>query len=126
MAISIDVPRAEETPFEERYQLKLSSPPNEISSDVEQRQSIAPPEEVKPAFKPGRPFILAFTSICVITLAAALDATSLSIALPIITERLRGTAIQAFWSGTSFLIASAVIQPVIGGLSHAFGRKQVI
>jgi MFS family permease len=64
-------------------------------------------------------------SICIITLAAALDATSLSIALPIITEKLRGTAIEAFWSGTSFLVTSAVFQPVIAGLSHVFGRKQV-
>jgi hypothetical protein len=125
MAISVDVPLVEEAVSEKRYLSTLSSPPNEIPSDVEQPQSIAPPEEVKPAFIPGRSFILAFTSICMITLAAALDATSLSIALPIITERLRGTAIQAFWSGTSFLVASAVIQPVIGGLSHAFGRKQV-
>jgi hypothetical protein len=124
MEISIDVPRFEEALSEEGYQSTSSSPPNEISSDVEQPQSIASPEEVRPAFKPGRSFILAFISICIITLAAALDATSLSIALPIITERLRGTAIQAFWSGTSFLVASAVIQPVIGGLSHVFGRKQ--
>lgn len=64
-------------------------------------------------------------SICIITLAAALDATSLSIALPIITEKLHGTAIEAFWSGTSFLVTSAVFQPVIAGLSHVFGRKQV-
>ena len=97
----------------------------EESSHVNQPQSGATLEEVKPVFKPGRSFVLAFASICLITLAAALDATSLSIALPIVTERLGGTAIQAFWSGTSFLVASAVIQPVFGGLSHGFGRKQV-
>lgn len=101
------------------------APGAEELSDVNQPQSEAPLEEVKPVFKPGRSFILAFASICIITLATALDATSLSIALPIVTERLKGTAIQAFWSGTSFLVASAVVQPVIGGLSHAFGRKQV-
>jgi hypothetical protein len=82
-------------------------------------------EHVTPAFKPSRGFLLAFVSICIITLAAALDATSLSIALPIITEKLKGTAIEAFWSGTSFLLTSAVFQPVIAGLSHVFGRKQV-
>ncbi|PQE20256.1 major facilitator superfamily transporter protein [Rutstroemia sp. NJR-2017a BBW] len=74
-------------------------------------------------FKPTTAFVLAFISICVITLAAALDATSLSIALPIITEKLGGSAIEAFWSGTSFLLTSAVFQPVIAGLSHVFGRK---
>ncbi|KAL9030493.1 MAG: hypothetical protein Q9196_001395 [Gyalolechia fulgens] len=75
-------------------------------------------------FKPGKTFVLAFASICIITLAAALDATSLSIALPVITDRLHGTALEAFWSGTSFLVASAVVQPVLGGLSHVFGRMQ--
>ncbi|KAF7871489.1 hypothetical protein EAF04_003596 [Stromatinia cepivora] len=82
--------------------------------------------EPKIEFKPTTAFILAFSSICLITLAAALDATSLSIALPIITSKLRGTAIEAFWSGTSFLLTSAVSQPVIAGLSHVFGRKELI
>ncbi|RAL58192.1 hypothetical protein DID88_002327 [Monilinia fructigena] len=77
-------------------------------------------------FNPLPLFILAFSSICLITLAAALDATSLSIALPIITTKLRGTAIEAFWSGTSFLLTSAVSQPVIAGLSHVFGRKELL
>ena len=87
--------------------------------------SLTPLEEVKPLFQPSRGFLLAFASICIVTLAAALDATSLSIALPIITEKLKGTAIEAFWSGTSFLVTSAVFQPVVAGLSHVFGRKEV-
>ncbi|KAL8849359.1 MAG: hypothetical protein Q9221_005657 [Calogaya cf. arnoldii] len=82
--------------------------------------------EPNAVFKPGKTFLLAFASICIITLAAALDATSLSIALPVITERLHGTALEAFWSGTSFLVASAVVQPVLGGLSHVFGRVQLV
>ncbi|APA10048.1 hypothetical protein sscle_05g048180 [Sclerotinia sclerotiorum 1980 UF-70] len=82
--------------------------------------------EPKIEFKPTTAFILAFSSICLITLAAALDATSLSIALPIITSKLGGTAIEAFWSGTSFLLTSAVSQPVIAGLSHVFGRKELL
>ena len=83
-------------------------------------------EEVQPPFKPGRGFLFAFISICIITLAAALDATSLSIALPMITEKLNGTAIEAFWAGTSFLLTSAVFQPVVAGLSHVFGRKNLV
>ncbi|KAI2618665.1 MFS general substrate transporter [Hypomontagnella submonticulosa] len=109
-----------------------------ISTDEESTVTIAPPardqgEEIiearqqpPAAFKPGRDFIFAFSSICIITLAAALDATSLSIALPIITQELSGTAIEAFWTGTSFLLTSAVFQPVIAGLSHVFGRKNLI
>jgi hypothetical protein len=88
-------------------------------------EDAASANKVQPDFRTGRSFLLAFTSICIVTLAAALDATSLSITLPTITDRLHGTAIEAFWSGTSFLIASAVVQPVICGFSHAFGRKLV-
>lgn len=78
------------------------------------------------AFKPTKAFMLTFSSLCVITLAAALDATSLSIALPIMTDDLGGTAIESFWSGTSFLVTSAVFQPTLAGLSHIFGRKQLL
>ncbi len=98
---------------------------NDNASTIEKPPSIPALENVQPEFKPTRGFILAFASIAIITLAAALDATSLSIALPIITQKLHGTAIEAFWSGTSFLVTSAVFQPVIAGLSHVFGRKQV-
>lgn len=110
----------------EKVPTAISPTPSDAHLPQEQQDNSLPPlEEVKPVFKPTRGFLLAFGSICVVTLAAALDATSLSIALPIVTVSLKGTAIQAFWSGTSFLVASAVFMPVIGGLSHVFGRKQV-
>ena len=101
------------------------TPGTETVTPQGEEPPLAPLEEVTPAFKPTKGFLLAFGSICVVTLAAALDATSLSIALPIVTVALKGTAIQAFWAGTSFLVASAVFMPVIGGLSHVFGRKEV-
>ena len=88
-------------------------------------EEVASANKAQPDFRAKRSFLLAFISICIVTLAAALDATSLSITLPTITDRLHGTAVEAFWSGTSFLIASAVVQPVVCGLSHGFGRKPV-
>jgi MFS family permease len=39
---------------------------------------------------------------------------------------LGGSAIEAFWSGTSFLLTSTVFQPVIGSFSHIFGRKPMV
>ncbi len=57
-------------------------------------------------FEPGWRFHLAFSSLLVITLMAALDATSLSVAIPKITTALKGSAIEGFWSGTSFLLTS--------------------
>lgn len=41
------------------------------------------PEEVRSAFRPDWVFYLAFTSLSIIALAAALDATSVSVALPV-------------------------------------------
>lgn len=56
----------------------------------------------------------------------ALDATSLSVALPVIAADLGGSAIEAFWAGTSFLLTSTVFQPTYASLSHIFGRKPLI
>ncbi|KAF2459997.1 major facilitator superfamily domain-containing protein [Lineolata rhizophorae] len=77
-------------------------------------------------FKPGWRFYLAFSSLSVITLMAALDATSISVALPIMARALGGSALEAFWSGTSFILTSTVFQPVLGSFSHIFGRKPMI
>jgi hypothetical protein len=79
----------------------------------------------EPIFKPNRDFYLAFLALCVVTLTIALDATSLSVALPIVSTALGGTALEAFWSGTSFLLSSTVFQPSIASLSDIFGRKNV-
>ena len=96
----------------------ISTPPSIHSAEKEQA--------TVPEFKPELGFYLIFISLSVITLAAALDATSLSVALPIISQKLNGTAIEAFWSGTSFLLTSTVFQPVYASFSHIFGRKPVV
>lgn len=44
----------------------------------------------------------------------------------IISQELEGTAIEAFWCGTSFLLASTVFQPTFASLSHTFGRKPLL
>lgn len=111
---------------------KLST--NQRDSHITARSSISskhedvPSSTEKPAptFNPGFRFFLAFGSLCVITLMAALDATSLSVALSDIASALGGTAIEAFWGGTSFLLTSTVFQPVVGSLSGIFGRKGLI
>lgn len=71
-------------------------------------------------------FYLAMASLCVIALMAALDATSISIAIPTITKELHGTAVEGFWSGTGFLLPCTVFQPVFGSLSDIFGRKPAL
>ncbi|KAL1897369.1 hypothetical protein Sste5346_004105 [Sporothrix stenoceras] len=80
----------------------------------------------KAVFKASRSFYLAFSALLVLTIAVALDATTLSVALPTISAALGGSALEAFWSGTSFLLASTVLQPTVAALSSIFGRKYMI
>jgi MFS family permease len=77
-------------------------------------------------FKPTARLYLAFGALAVLTLMVALDGTSISVALPIIARELHGSAIEAFWAGTSFLLASTVFQPSFASFSHIFGRKPLM
>jgi MFS family permease len=103
------------------------------TSDIEEKSTATPPPEptttnptTESDFNPGWKFYLAFVSLTTLTLMVALDATSLSVALPVMAQQLHGSAIQAFWSGTSFLLTSTVFQPVIGSFSAIFGRKPMV
>ncbi|EXJ77868.1 hypothetical protein A1O3_09027 [Capronia epimyces CBS 606.96] len=77
-------------------------------------------------FVVSRKFLMAFATLAVLTLMVALDGTSISVALPIVAKKLHGSAIEAFWVGTSFMLASTVLQPNFASLSHIFGRMPVI
>lgn len=76
-------------------------------------------------WKPTKRFLLAFMSLFTIIAAVAIDSTSLPTALPIMSAELGGSALEAFWSGTGFLLASTIIQPTVASMSHVLGRKIV-
>ncbi|KAJ5183794.1 hypothetical protein N7492_001410 [Penicillium capsulatum] len=99
---------------------QVSKPPSTPTHD--DRSDEKPDEK----FALGRRGILVVLTLCVLTLMAALDGTSLSVALPIMAEELHGTAIEAFWSGTSFLLCSTVFQPSFASFSNIFGRRPMI
>ncbi|KAF1946329.1 MFS general substrate transporter [Clathrospora elynae] len=105
-------------------ELKPEIPKIQSLSESSSSKQVKAPEPQK--FQPGWRFLAAFGSLCIITLMAALDATSISVALPIMAKALHGSAIETFWSGTSFLLTSTVFQPIIGSFSHIFGRKALI
>ncbi|KAL4882436.1 major facilitator superfamily domain-containing protein [Aspergillus karnatakaensis] len=69
---------------------------------------------------------LIFCALAVLTLMVSLDGTSISVALPQMAKDLHGSAMEAFWSGTSFLLCSTVFQPSTATLSNIFGRRPVI
>lgn len=89
----------------------------EVALSTSQASNISrtEPNTMEP-FKPSYRFWLVFLAFAVLTLMVAIDSTSLSVALSIIAQKLHGTAIEAFWAGTSFLLASTVF--VISFLSH--------
>ncbi|KAF2010030.1 MFS general substrate transporter [Aaosphaeria arxii CBS 175.79] len=65
-------------------------------------------------------------SLSFISFMVSLDSTILVTVLPTIAGALHGTSIDAFWAGTSYLLTSAVFQPVIASISEVFGRQQLL
>ena len=85
-SLAINTSRQMEKPpdngiIENNDQVDLSPPPQETGSVNALDHMSSPPSD---SFDPGWSFYTSFTSLCIITLAVALDATSLSIALPVI------------------------------------------
>ncbi|RDW86611.1 MFS-type transporter sphD [Aspergillus mulundensis] len=68
-------------------------------------------------------FFLAFLSLLLMVFLVSLDATTLAVAIPVITADLAGTTLTAFWANISFTIAVVVIQPIYTSFSDIFGRK---
>ncbi|PGH10050.1 hypothetical protein GX51_00317 [Blastomyces parvus] len=79
-----------------------------------------------PEWTPERREWLIVASIFLLYLMIALDSTIIVPVLPTIASELNGTAIQAFWAGTSFLLTYAVFQPFIAVASDIFGRREVM
>jgi hypothetical protein len=100
--------------------VELPSPRNGAEEKI-----ITPPTPRKKnvfAGKSGR-FWIAFSMLNLTAFISALDAVIIAAALPAITSELKGTSNQAFWSGTSFLLASTITQPLFGTFSEIFGRR---
>jgi hypothetical protein len=95
------------------------------SADVINDVVMSSGDEEKAEWKPSRDLLLAFLALYTVSLAVAIDATSTSVALPVMSAALGGTALQAFWTGTSFLLASTVLQPSVASMSSIVGRKYV-
>ncbi|CAG9990396.1 unnamed protein product [Clonostachys byssicola] len=99
-----------------------------ISNNVELEAADGGAEAADPnaEFKPDRRFWLALAPILVLAAMVSLDGTAVTVALPIMANDLGGTAIEAFWTGTSFLLSSAVLQLPTAAWSGIFGRMPVL
>ena len=107
--------------------INLPSPPSLSSPAMDDEKSLTP-QPAKPrkkniwAGKSGR-FWIAFVTLNLTAFISALDAVIIAAALPAITSELGGSSNQAFWSGTAFLLAATVTQPLYGTFSEIFGRR---
>ncbi|KAB5511479.1 major facilitator superfamily domain-containing protein [Coniochaeta sp. 2T2.1] len=99
-----------------------------------ENDAISPSSDTEPGvqeidvsrWKPCKEEYGVMITIATISLMVALDATILVPVLPQLTVDLDGTATQAFWAGTSYLLTSAVFQPFIAALSDLFGRREML
>ena len=69
-----------------------------------QKLDNAPIKTEKKSFK----FKLAVFMICLISVVVAMDSVIVASTLPAITVALKGTSLEAFWVGTSYLLAQTV------------------
>ncbi|KAL8753774.1 MAG: hypothetical protein Q9184_005325 [Pyrenodesmia sp. 2 TL-2023] len=68
-------------------------------------------------------FYMTFLALNICVLLVSLDATALSVTVPVITHALNGTTLEAFWASICFLLAVVVVMPIITSLSDVLGRK---
>jgi hypothetical protein len=96
--------------------------PSPPSTPDEKLVAAAPKGKNPFAGKSGR-FWTAYATLNLTAFISALDAVIIAAALPAITSELGGTSNQAFWSGTCFLLAATITQPLYGTFSEIFGRR---
>ncbi|KAI2634654.1 major facilitator superfamily transporter [Xylaria nigripes] len=77
---------------------------------------------IEPEWHPSKHEKAIIYTLAIISLVVALDATIVITPLSTIVQDLKGTATQAFWIGTSYLLVNAVTMPVICAVSNVFGR----
>jgi hypothetical protein len=82
-------------------------PSNDVS--ITDEPQIQPIPNTPPPKKPLK-FKLTVLMICTISVVVALDAVIVAATLPAITVSLKGTSLEAFWVGTSYLLAQTVRQ----------------
>ncbi|KAG8221503.1 MFS general substrate transporter [Butyriboletus roseoflavus] len=74
--------------------------------------------------KKSTKFWLIFVSMCICLFLSAIEISSVSTALPTITNALH--AYQFTWVGSAYALSSTAFLPLSGGLAQTFGRRPAI
>ncbi|CAK3807184.1 efflux pump antibiotic resistance [Lecanosticta acicola] len=96
------------------------------SLDKEDVESTMPHDERVPEWTPSRQVKLIVLGQAFVVFAISLDMTILTTTLPDVAQALNADAIMTFWIAASYLLANAVIQPIVAAVADIFGRRSVI
>ncbi|EFR01664.1 hypothetical protein MGYG_04666 [Nannizzia gypsea CBS 118893] len=107
--------------------MPYNSPGYHPSPETEKRNSVTelPEDEDSPKKKPLS-FYFAFLSLVVMVLIVSIDSTALAVAIPVLTNQLRGTTLAAFWASLSFMLSVVITQPLYTSASDVLGRKPLL
>ncbi|KAF5695972.1 major facilitator superfamily transporter [Fusarium globosum] len=75
---------------------------------------------------PKHRLLSAFACLCLVNFISAIDGTVLVGSLSIISKDLQASTTESFWIGTSFLLASAILQPLWTALADILGAIPLI
>ncbi|EME85767.1 uncharacterized protein MYCFIDRAFT_186251 [Pseudocercospora fijiensis CIRAD86] len=82
--------------------------------------------DISPGWKPSKQIkLIVLGQICVL-FAISLDMTILTATLPTVAQALHADSVETFWIAASYLLANAVVQPLMAALADIFGRRSVI
>ncbi len=109
-----------------------TAPPDGIKQHVtgcsSMSQSLAEnrlPSALAPARPAAHPWLIC-VAVMLGTFMEVLDTSVANVALPHIAGNLSATTDEATWVLTSYLVSNAIILPITGWASRAFGRKRLL
>lgn len=90
----------------EGTQLNINDPSQLAKPDDDKKEG----EQDSPVETPKKPFKFKVTvfMLCLISVVVAMDSVIVAASLPAMTVSLKGTSLEAFWVGTSYLLAQTV------------------
>ncbi|KAK5117768.1 hypothetical protein LTR85_008743 [Meristemomyces frigidus] len=74
-------------------------------------------------WKPSRQIWLIMSGQVCVVFVISLDSTILTASLPTVAKALDANAVKAFWIVASYLLANAVVQPLMAAFADIFGRR---
>lgn len=97
--------------------MELKQPPEPSTEPIDE-----PTQQAKQQ-PHGSHFWGIFLALCLLSFISALDVAVITVALPRITADIGSTQQNYVWIANSFVIASCVVQPLVGQLADIFGRR---